>query len=427
MEALEQAEHRQLGAAVVQFGGGPQTAGAVLAALLRVPVERRGRAAPRHRDQAGGLHGDAVRLGPVVAVVVVVARLDVVLGPPQRQPVGTLPHPLAHVGELIGGGELVGDQLVVGGVAGAVHDHEVGTGLVLVPVVEGVEHPLVRAAPVTLELVGGVLALARVETVHHQVRATDENVLVDLLQLAVHQVVQLGVALVVPAFLGVVPEPLELVPDDEVPYIRIALGHGRGELGEVLEVPGVGRGLEPVPVGVVDTGLAALHPVRGAAQGHHGGAAGGADEVHARVHLTEPVTARRGFGVVRAPAHDVLQLRQARSGEGLLGALDRAVLPLVRAVLGVRETPAELGLGPFGGDRGRTPHLVAVGRRTGGRTLAVGQVAERQDQRQCRQTHAEQRGEPPPPCPRFPPMTSHQRARVIGPVDGMTGSGATGV
>src|SRR3954447_7148438 len=98
----------------------------------------------------------------------------------------------------------------------------------------------------------GVLLLPGVDAVHDQVRPADHDVLVDLLQRLVDQVVEPGVALVVPAGPRVVPEALELVPDDEVAYVRIALGDGRGQIGEVLVVLGRRRGLQGglAPVGV---------------------------------------------------------------------------------------------------------------------------------------------------------------------------------
>lgn len=350
-------------------------------------------------------------LGPVVAFVVAVGGLDVVLRPPQREVAGLPPQPLAHRGELAGGRELVRHRLAVLGVTGSVDDHEVGPGLVPVPVREGVQDPPVHGAPGALQRVGGLL-VPRVDAVHAQVRAADQDVAVDLLQRPVDQVVHRRVPLVVPAAPGVVPEALELVPDEEVTYVGVAPGDGRGEVGEVLVVVGGGRRLQGGPAPVGAAGAAALHPVRRAAQRDHGRAAGGADEVDTAVQRAEVPTPLHRFGVVRAPAHDRLVLGQPGGAcEASLHACRGVRGAVVGAVLGVGEAPADGGCRPSGRVGRAAVGGVAVPGGAGGAPLAGRRAQQRHDQGQHGPRHAEQGGEAPPPIPRIPPTTAHRGQR----------------
>src|SRR5690606_25516873 len=216
--------------------------------------------------------------------------------------VGALVEPVGEVGVLAGAVEGVGAVLVAF-VAGGVDGEEVGADVVFEPVVDDVEGALVGCAPGAGDGGGGV-AGAGVEADQHHVGAADLDVGAGVFDGAVDAVVQVGVALVVPAVLLVVPEALQLVPDHDPLDLGVAGDGFGGQAGEVVEVFRQRGFFELVPVGLAF--LAAFHPVRGAAEGEHGALSGLFGQAHALVEGVPVVLAGFGFGVAGAEPHQVV-------------------------------------------------------------------------------------------------------------------------
>ena len=307
-------------------------------AALRAPLQgARGAGAGHGADRGEVGHGAGRGGRPGLDAV---GNVGVVLGPPDRE-LSALPEPLVDGGELrrsLVDGRRVGLLL---GAGGAVEHDEVGADVVRQPVADDVERALVGGPPVALQLGGGVLV--GVQAGDHVVRAADLDVRPHRLHGLVDLVVELGVALVVPAVLVVVVEALELVPHEHPAHLRVALYGGRGELREIGVVLGDRRLLQLVPVG--GAVRAALHPVGRATQREHRLAAGVLHQLHALVEAAPVELAGGGLGVEGAEAHEVDVLPdRAVVGQDRLAAVAGGVrLGVVEAVLRVGDAEIRLG------------------------------------------------------------------------------------